>query len=86
MALQPFQLSEANTKRANAWLRLIDEHIAFDTVYTFSLERLRRKLVAHTTSDGLFAMWIAETADLLDSELRFARDAYERAKGRRFAA
>ncbi len=76
-ALQPFALSPDETKRANAWITLLDEAIAFGTIFTPRLERYRRDLIANSTSDGLFSMWLGECAEGMRGELRSAEQRWE---------
>lgn len=79
--LHPFTLSPAAQARADKWLDLIDASIALADECRCNASRLRdlrRKLVAHTTDDGLLAMWLGGYAEALRSEFATVRAAHER--------
>lgn len=81
MMLQPFALSPDAQARCDSWLARIDEHIVLlDQCQgnASRLHHLRGKLIANTTSDGLFAMWLSDYAEALRDQFRYARGAYER--------
>lgn len=78
MRLKTWALSPTTEKRGRTWLRMLDEHIALDTVFNNVLESHAVRLVAHTTSDALFDMWLGETAEGMTGDMRSARRAFER--------
>lgn len=80
MKLRTFDLTPDAMKRANAWLALIDEHIAMlgRSSLANRLRDLRADLIAHTTSDGLFNRWLGEYAEAMRDQFRFVRGCCER--------
>lgn len=87
----PLTLSPDAQARANAWLALIDEHIAMHASIdgpdiTSRLRDLRGALVANAQSDAALAFWLGSYAEALRSEFRFAQARLERHKERAHAA